>query len=327
MRDMSSAHAARTGSGLGILPANSGGIATQPRAPGHERPSAAQRAAGHGRLSAASTAPGSDVPRATTARAPGHDCQSAAPRAPGPDAPLASTASASRHDRLSAAHPVSDHNRSGATLAAASAPDHSPVSLPPAAGHDCSRRVPVAAGSPPASVTHPTSLEETVYDRMFTAAEVQALAPTSGTPVLAAEVRLLQMLIYRLVARGPALARPRNRRRGAAGRRRPRTVLLQQIAAICHAVDVLQRLLKTQRALGPDASSALNQLLDEAAKYLDNRPLPADSPSLPGKGPGGRSAGLPPQRGGHRGARRGSMVSVKQSRLPVPRDTYRIRPA
>ena len=37
MRDMSSAHVALAGSGLGILPANSGGIATQPRAPGHER--------------------------------------------------------------------------------------------------------------------------------------------------------------------------------------------------------------------------------------------------------------------------------------------------
>ena len=209
MRDMSNALVARTGSGLGILPANSGGIATQQRAPGHERPPAAQRAAGHGRLSAASTAPGSDVPRATTARAPGHDCQSAAPRAPGSDVLLATTASASRHDRLSAAHPVSDHNRSDATLAAAAAPDHFPVSLPPALGHDRSRRVPLAAGSPSASFTHPTTLEETVYDRMFTAVELQALAPTSDTPVLAAEVRLLQVLIYRLLTRGPAPHRGR----------------------------------------------------------------------------------------------------------------------
>ena len=135
MRDMSSAHVARTGSGLGITPANSGGVATQQRAPGHERPSAAQRVAGHGRLSAASTAPGSDVPRAITVRAPGHDCQSAAPRAPGPDVPLATTARVPRHDRLSAAHPAPDHNRSGATLAAVSVPDHSPVSPPSASGH------------------------------------------------------------------------------------------------------------------------------------------------------------------------------------------------
>ena len=279
MRDMSSALVARTGSGLGILPVISGGIATQPRAPGHERPRiASSGAARHGRLSAASTAPGSDVPRATTARAPGHDCQSAAPRAPGPDAPLATTASASRHDRLSAAHPVPDHNRSGATLAAASVPDHSPVSPPPASGPDRSRRGPIAAGSPSASVTHFTSQEETVYDRSFTAAEMQALTPAATAPVLEAESRLLQVLISRLLALGPALARPRNRRRGGAGRRRQRTVPFQQIAAICHAVDVLQRLLKTQRALGPVTASELNQFLDEAAKYLDNRPLPADPP-------------------------------------------------
>ena len=223
MRDMSSAHAARTGSGLGILPAISGGIATQPRAPGHERPrTASSGAARHGRLSAASTAPGADVPRAPSARAPGQYCQSAAPRAPGPDVPLASTASASRHDRLSAAHPVSDHNRSGATLAAASAPDHSHVSPLPASGHDRSRRVPVAAGSPSASVTQLTAQEETVYDRSFTPTEMQALAPASDTPALAAEVRLLQVLIYRLLALNPALARPRNRRCGTAVWRRQR---------------------------------------------------------------------------------------------------------
>ena len=93
MRDMSSAHVALAGSGLGILPAISGGIATQQRAPGHERPrTASSGAARHGRLSAASTAPGYDVPRTTTVRAPGHDCQSAAQQAPGPDVPLASTA-------------------------------------------------------------------------------------------------------------------------------------------------------------------------------------------------------------------------------------------
>ena len=115
-----------------------------------------------------------------------------------------------------------------------------------------------------------------MYDRLLTAAELQALAPASDTPALAAEVRLLQVLIYRLLAWGPALARPRNRRRGAAVRRRQHTVLLQQITAIGRACDVLQRLLKTQRALGPDAASELNQLLDEAAKYMDDPSLAPD---------------------------------------------------
>ena len=66
----------RTGTSV---PTDSGGVATQPRAPSHERPLAAQRAAGHGWLSAALEAPGADVPLATTARAPGQHRLSAAP--------------------------------------------------------------------------------------------------------------------------------------------------------------------------------------------------------------------------------------------------------
>ena len=85
----------RTGTNV---PATRGGVATQPRAPGHGRPPAAPRAAGHGRLSAATGAPGADVPLATTARAPGQHCLSAVPRAPGHGRPLAAL-SAARHDR------------------------------------------------------------------------------------------------------------------------------------------------------------------------------------------------------------------------------------
>ena len=62
---------ARQGRTRIIVSTNDGGVATQPRAPGHERPLAAPRAARHGRLSAASRAPGADVPPATTAGAPG----------------------------------------------------------------------------------------------------------------------------------------------------------------------------------------------------------------------------------------------------------------
>ncbi len=86
-----------------IVSTNDGGTATQPRAPGHERPHAALCAARHGRLSAASTAPGADIPPATAAGAPGQYCQSAAPRAPGHGRPLATTAGESCRDRLSAA--------------------------------------------------------------------------------------------------------------------------------------------------------------------------------------------------------------------------------
>ena len=94
---------ARQGSTRTIVSTNRGGKATQPRAPGHERPLTAQRAARHGRLSADSGAPGADVPLATTAGAPGHHCLSAALRAPGHGRPLATTARAPGHHRLSAA--------------------------------------------------------------------------------------------------------------------------------------------------------------------------------------------------------------------------------
>ena len=62
---------ARQGRTRIIVSTNDGGVATQPRAPGHERPLTAQRAARHGRLSAALRAPDADVPLAITARAPG----------------------------------------------------------------------------------------------------------------------------------------------------------------------------------------------------------------------------------------------------------------
>ena len=94
---------ARQGSTRTIVSTNRGGKATQPRAPGHERPLTAQRAARHGRLSAALRAPGADVPLAMTAGAPGQHCLSAALQAPGADRPLAITARAPGQHRLSAA--------------------------------------------------------------------------------------------------------------------------------------------------------------------------------------------------------------------------------
>ena len=93
---------ARQGRTRIIVSTNDGGVATQPRAPSHERPLAAQRAAGHGWLSAALEAPGYDVPLATTARAPGHNWLSAASRAPGHGRPPAAPRAAG-HGRLSAA--------------------------------------------------------------------------------------------------------------------------------------------------------------------------------------------------------------------------------
>ena len=122
-----------------------------------------------------------------------------------------------------------------------------------------------------------------MYDRLFTADEVQALLQAATTPALEAEIQALRVLIRRVLALDPAQAQPRGRRRGGAGRRWYRTVLFQQIDAVSRAADVLQRLFKTQQVLAKDGPSELFQLLDEAAKYMDDpslAPDPADDPVI-----------------------------------------------
>ena len=114
---------------------NDGGIATQPRAPGHERPHAALCAARHGRLSAASTAPGADIPPDTTAGAPGQYCQSAALRAPGHGRPLAITAGGPCRDRQSAALLAPGAASPPATAAGAPS-QHRPSAAHLAPGHE-----------------------------------------------------------------------------------------------------------------------------------------------------------------------------------------------
>ena len=128
----------RTGTSV---PATRGGVATQPRAPGHGRPPAAPRAAGHGRLSAATGAPGADVPLATTARAPGQHCLSAVPRAPGHGRPLAAL-SAARHDRPCATHKAPGHDEPLASTAGAP-------------GYDRLSAVAIATAPLPAGVNRP----------------------------------------------------------------------------------------------------------------------------------------------------------------------------
>ena len=94
---------ARQGPTRIIMLVNDGGTATQPRAPGHERPfTASAGAAKHGRLSAATRAPGADIPPATMAGAPGQYCLRAAHQAPGHERPHAALRAA-RHGRPRAA--------------------------------------------------------------------------------------------------------------------------------------------------------------------------------------------------------------------------------
>ena len=89
---------------------------------------------------------------------------------------------------------------------------------------------------------------------------------------------MLQVLICRVLAIQPDQAQPRGRRRGGARRRWQRTVLFEQIAAIGRACDILHGCSRRNAPSAPDTASELDQLFEEAAKYLDNQPLPADPP-------------------------------------------------
>ena len=115
---------------------NDGGTATQPRAPGHDRPHAALRAARHGRLSAATRAPGADVPPAITAGAPGQHRLRAALLAPG-------------HDRPCAALRAAWHGRPRAATRAPGA-DVPPAIPAEAPGQYCLRAVAIATVALPA---------------------------------------------------------------------------------------------------------------------------------------------------------------------------------
>ena len=120
---------ARQGPTRSIMLVNDGGIATQPKAPGQDRPRAASSdaarpdrlraallapgherpfttstgAAKHGRPRAATRAPGADVPPATTAEAPGQHRLRAALLAPGHERPFTTSTGAAKHGRPRAA--------------------------------------------------------------------------------------------------------------------------------------------------------------------------------------------------------------------------------
>ena len=51
-----------------------------------------------------------------------------------------------------------------------------------------------------------------------------------------------------------------------------RAALIEKITVVGRAVDVLQRTLKTRQVLAADSPNELYQLLDEAAKYMNDPP-------------------------------------------------------
>ncbi len=191
---------------------------------------------------------------ATPPRVPGRNRPRAeSPRAPGHDRPRASRATVPAHDSSHVTPPPP--------------PGHPQTSVtdPPAPGYDY----------PP--VTHPTVPTHALYGRTFTADEGQRLVQAATAPLLDAEVRLLQVLIQRLANYGEDPALPEARRRaGASVRQRHRAMLIEKLTVVGRAVDVLQRTLKTRKALATDTASALYQLLDEAAAYMEDQPPPAE---------------------------------------------------
>ena len=136
MRDMSGAQRVPAGSSRSIMLAASGSLAAQPPALGQHCPDATP-------LPTVSEHHRPDATPLPTVSEPDRPDATPLPTVPAPDRPDAS-------------------------YAAAAVLDRSPVSLPLALAHDCSRCVPRVTGTPSASVTHSTTQEETVYDRLFT---------------------------------------------------------------------------------------------------------------------------------------------------------------
>ena len=260
---------ARQGRTRIIVSTNDGGNATQPRAPGHERPRAALRAARHGRLSAATRAPGADVPPTTTAGAPGQYRLSAAPRAPGHGRPLAITAEAPCRDRLSAVPAAPDHDRSDARHTMA--PGHGrPLAALSAAGHDRPR---ATLRAPGADVPLATTAGAPGQHRLRAMAIATAALPAGlrrlrqeGLPRVPANPRTL---IYPH-SHHTASSFPRQRKSGHV----PTNAVGAQ-----HVAPVPPR--------GGGTTGGPNGRPSHPAADR-----PADSPSPPGKGPGGRSTSL-----------------------------------
>ena len=150
MRDMSGAQRAPTGSSLSIMLAASGSLAAQPPALGQHCPDA------------------TPLPTVSEHHRPDTTPSLTVSEHHRPDAtPLPTVSEPDRPD-ATPLPTVPAPDRPGASYAAAAVLDRSPVSLPLALAHDCSRRVPRVTGTPSASVTYTTTKEEPVYDRLFT---------------------------------------------------------------------------------------------------------------------------------------------------------------
>ena len=293
---------ARQGRTRTIVSTNDGGVATQPRAPGHERPPSAKRAPGHGRLSAALRAPGADVPPATTAGAPGqyrlravppapdhrssarhqrapghgrplaalraarHDRPCATPRAPGADVPLATAAGAPGQYCLSAVPSAPDHDRSDARHQRAPGHGRPLAASSDVAGHDRPCATPRAPGAdvPPAITAGAPG-----QHRLRAMANATVALP-------AGQRRLRQEGLPRVPANPRTLTYPRSHRDTA----HTRTKYSRAFPSPCAAGGL-------QGGQVVSTASSLRRKPQSSPRPATGRR--ADSPSLPGKGPGDRS--------------------------------------
>ena len=296
---------ARQGTTRTIVSTNDGGVATQQRAPGHERPLAASSdVAGHDRPRATLRAPGADVPPATTAGAPGqyclsavpaapdhdrsdarhqrapghgrplaalsaarHDRPCATPRAPGADVPPATAAGAPGQHRLSAVQRAPDHFRS---RPAPRAPGHGRprAASSGAAGHDRPRATPRAPGAdvPPATAAGVPG-------------QYRLRAVAIATVALPAGLRRLrQVILPRTPATPNTLTYPHSHRDTA----HTRAVHSQDQVPLSPCVAGGRQ---GGQVMSP-ASSLRRKPQSNSRPAADRH---ADSPSLPGKGPGVRS--------------------------------------
>ena len=198
-------------------------------------------------------APGADVPLATTAEAPGQYCLRAAHQAPGHERPFTASTGAAKHGRPRAA-PRSP----GA--------DVPPATMAEAPGQYCLRAAHQAPG----------------HERPFTASTGAA---KHGRP--------------RAAPRAPGTDVPLATVAGAPGPYRPRAVAIATVALPAGAHRLRQEGLPhtpaNPRTLTYSCSYRIVSSL-QCKPQSSSRPVAdhgADSPSLPGKGPGVRSASFP----------------------------------
>ena len=219
---------------------NTGGTATQPKAPGHDRPLAAPLAARHGRPVAIPRAPNADVPPANSAEAPGQHRLRAVPSAPDHARSAARHTKAPGHDRPRTALPAARHGRPvaiprapGADVpsattagapgphclcAAKKAPGHDrPHAAPPAAWHGRPVAIPRAPG---ADVPSASTAGAPGPHRLRAAKK----APGHGRPLAALRAARHDRPVAILKAPGTDV--PPASTAGAPGQHRPRAVAI-----------------------------------------------------------------------------------------------------